>query len=128
MGNIQHTSNQGEKWMRYIARVLALIWACWWTFFGLIAGAGEGYGPSGILAHAAVPGLVFLVAAVIAWRWEVIGGILLLLEGLATLIVFWFSRTAEGFLTLTSPPLVAGLLFLAISLRARMSGTLQNSA
>jgi hypothetical protein len=123
MGNIQPIGNRAAKPMRYLARTLALVWAVWWTLFGLIAGMGEGYAPLGILAHATVPGLIFLVAAVIAWRWEVIGGILLLLEGLGTLYVFGYSRTIEGFLILTLPPLVAGLLFHASSLKARMSRT-----
>jgi hypothetical protein len=123
MENISHSGERWSRWLRYSARALALIWACWWTLFGLLSGAGEGYNLSGILLHATVPGLVFLAAAVIAWRWEAIGGVLLLLAGLGTLIVFWYARTPQGFLLLTLPPLVAGLLFLVSWLRARPPGT-----
>ena len=61
--------------MRQIARGLALIWACWWFFFGLVSGAGKGF--KGILANApnALPGLVFLVSVAIAWHREAAGGI-----------------------------------------------------
>jgi hypothetical protein len=115
------------KWMRYGARGIALIWAGWWTLFGLLAGIGEGYDLSGVFLHTLVPGLVFLAAAVIAWRWEVIGGILLLLEGSGTLIMFWFARTIEGFATLALPPLVAGLLFLANWMRAKGGSLVHNT-
>jgi hypothetical protein len=120
---MENVVDQRSRWLCYSARALALIWACWWTLFGLLAGMGEGYNLLGILRHAAVPGLVFLVAAVFAWRWEAIGGVLLLLAGLGTLVVFWFAHTPEGLLTLTLPPLVAGLLLIASWLRARRPGT-----
>jgi uncharacterized integral membrane protein len=106
-----------DKWVRYLARGIALVWALWWTLFGLLAGISEGYDWLGIFRHAAVPGLVFLLAAVIAWRWEIIGGTLLILEGIATLVVFPFTRTLEGFLTLFLPPLIAGTLFVASRIR-----------
>jgi DMSO/TMAO reductase YedYZ heme-binding membrane subunit len=32
--------------MRYIAQALALIWAGWWTFFGLACGLSEGMSPA----------------------------------------------------------------------------------
>jgi hypothetical protein len=107
---------------------LALLWACFWTVFGLLSGIGEGYGLSGILFHTALPGLVFLIAAIVAWRWKVIGAILLLLEGLSTFMVYGFSRTTAVFLTLTFPPLLAGLLFLAAWRMARMPETRQDGA
>jgi hypothetical protein len=100
------------KWPRYIARAGALLWAGWWTLFGLLSGIGEGLEPGGIFMHTLMPGLLFLALAVIAWRWEVPGGILLLLAGLWSLDMFWFARTPQGFLLLALPPLLAGLLLL----------------
>ncbi len=72
MADIDFTGDRATKWIRYMARSLALIWAGWWTFFALVSGAGEGL--KGLLANApnALPGLVFLVSAAIAWRWEAI--------------------------------------------------------
>lgn len=104
--------------IRRIARALALIWACGWALFGLLAGIGEGYDLVGVFRHTAFPGLAFLVVALIAWRWEIVGGILLILEACGTLFLFWFSRTPEGFLTLTLPPLIAGVLFIVDWIRA----------
>ena len=74
MTNINYTGDRTTKWMRYVARALALIWAGWWTFFGLASGLAEGLSPAGVLLHATLPGLIFLVSAVITWRWEAIGG------------------------------------------------------
>jgi hypothetical protein len=102
-----------RRWIRYTARALALIWAGWWTLFGLLAGIGEGYGPEGVLLHMAIPGLLFLLAAAVAWRWELIGALMLGFEGALTLLVFPFARTPVGFLMLALPPLLAGGLFFA---------------
>ncbi len=130
MANIGHTGNRATKRMLYIARALALIWASWWTFFGLVSGAGEGL--IGILANApnALPGLVFLASAAIAWRWDAIGGVVLILEGLLVLIGypvithgrFPLSTIVPVLLTIALPPLVAGFLFLASWRKSRTGG------
>jgi hypothetical protein len=110
-------------WMRYVARVLSLIWAGWWVFFGVASGIDERGKPIEILLHAAAPGLVFLVSALVAWRWETVGAVLLLLEGLLVLIGYplmvhgrfslWTIVFVE--LTMALPPLVSGVLFLIAS-------------
>ena len=121
MKEIDYTGDRVARWMRYVARALALIWAGWWTFFGLACGLGEGMSPAGVLLHAALPGLIFLVSAAIAWRWEAIGGIVLVLEGLLVFIAypvmtysrFPLSTIVFVLLTMALPPLAAGFLFLA---------------
>lgn len=114
-------------WTRWTARGLSLIWAVFWTWFGLDSGIGEGGKPLEVLLHTAVPGLVFLGSALMAWRWEPVGGVLLLLEGLIVLIGYplltQHSRmplSAKIFveLTMALPPLVSGILFLTASRRA----------
>ncbi|MGB5635675.1 MAG: hypothetical protein WBM44_23180 [Waterburya sp.] len=118
--------NAGErvtKWMRYCARALAIIWAGWWTFFGLASGFGEGSDLVGVLIHTAFPGLVFLSVAVLAWRSPAMGGIALLLVGVLTFILFPgtmdFPFPSRIFMLLTFhlPPLIAGFLSLASSWR-----------
>ncbi len=107
------------KWMRYVARALATLWAGWWTVFSLLSGLGEGYGLGGFFVH---PGWIFLLAALIAWRWEIVGGALLILEGLGILAYYPFSWRSEGFLTLALPPLVAGAIFVVVGIMARRPG------
>jgi len=113
-------NNRTTKWMRYAARTLALLWAGWWVFFGLASGLGEGLSPVGILIHTALPGLVFLVSVALAWRWETVGGVVLILEGVFVLIAypvmtydhFPLATIIFVLLTMALPPLAAGLLLL----------------
>jgi hypothetical protein len=119
MTSLNYAGDRETKWMRDIARILALVWAGWWTFFGLASGLGEGLDPSGVAIHIAMPGLIFLIVALIAWRWEAIGGILLGLVGLIVLIAYpatTYGRLPPAtisfaVLTMALPPLVAGMLF-----------------
>jgi hypothetical protein len=108
-----------HKGLRYIARVIALVWSGWWTIFGLIAGFAEGYSLLGIILHAIFPGVFFLLTVLVAWKWEIVGTFLILGQALLTLIVFWFARTPVGFTTLTLPPMLAAILFLADWLKQR---------
>ena len=119
MAVIKEAGNRTTNWMRYIARVLALIWAGWWTFFGLVSGAGEGL--RGVLTNApnTLPGLVFLICTAIAWRWEAIGGVALLMCGLVTLFFFHIGKNLFLLLTAVLPPLAAGFLFLVSWWEAR---------
>jgi hypothetical protein len=109
------------KQIRKIARVLTILWASGWILFGLSSALSEGMTPSGVLLHAALPGLIFLLTTIIAWRWELIGGKLLMFEGL--LILVFFPVIAAGsipfggilyvILTMALPPLGAGFLLRA---------------
>ena len=111
--------------MRNVARGLSLIWAGWWVFFGLASGLAEHLSPAGIARHTAVPGLLFLASALLAWRREAPGGGLLVLEGLAVFLGYrsWmgtrvpWSTVVFVWLTMALPPVVAGGLFLAGALR-----------
>ena len=106
--------------LTWFARLLALTWAGWWTFFGLASGIGEKLKPVGIAVHAAVPGLIFLATALLAWRWPVAGGIALVAEGVAVLIAyplvfgprFPLATVAFVLVTMALPPFIAGTMLL----------------
>ena len=109
------------KWLslRNAARVLAILWAGFWIWFGLASGIAEKLTPGGVLLHTAVPGLFFVLLLVVAWRWEAVGGALLVLIGLLMAVAYpiLFRRLPAltiflTDLTLALPPLVAGVLFL----------------
>jgi ABC-type uncharacterized transport system permease subunit len=125
----------GVKWLRIGGLALALVWAGWWTFFGIASGIGEKMSPAGVFAHATLPGLIFCGSVAIAWWKESIGGIVLLLEGVVALIAyplmtyhnFPLSTIAFVILTMALPPLLAGLL-LIVDGRKSSPTTLQNSA
>lgn len=121
-------------WARWIARILSLVWAGFWVYFGLASGISEPTTERGklmdVLIHTAVPGLVFLVSALIAWWWQAVGGVLLLVEGLVIAVGYLLMTQHSRFSLLTKsqvdlmlalPPLVSGILFLAASRMAAQS-------
>lgn len=106
---------------RSAARVLMVVATAFWVWFGVGSAYVERGGSLNWLMHIMVPAGVFILSALAAWRWEGIGGGLLMLEGIAALafILYAFFRgkfTASTLilmgLTLGLPPLAAGLLFL----------------
>ncbi len=118
MASINFYLESQWKQIRKIARVLTMLWASGWILFGLSSGLYEGMTLRGVLLHTALPGLVFLLTTIVAWRWEVIGGKLLMFEGLLILVIFPviaagsipFSGILFVILTMALPPLVAGFL------------------
>jgi hypothetical protein len=106
--------------MRLIARVLSLLWAAFWVWFGVASGIGEGLTAAGTLMHTAAPGLIFLGSALLAWRVELVGGIGLIAEGLLVCVAYPVMASGRFppqtiffvLLTMGAPPLIAGLLFL----------------
>jgi hypothetical protein len=79
-----------DKWMRHCALALGLLWACWWVFFETAEAMG-----SGVFGQAIMFAVLMLGVMVIAWRWSVIGGALLIVEGIAAIAFFtpmWLHR------------------------------------
>jgi hypothetical protein len=107
---IETAGHGTAPWLRLAARSLALIWAVFWSGFGLLSGIAEGGGIQAVLIHTLAPGLVFLAAAAVAWRWERLGGLLLAAAGLATLSAYGFARSMPGFVVLPLPGIVSGAL------------------
>ncbi|MFQ5814114.1 MAG: hypothetical protein ACE5I2_13140 [Anaerolineae bacterium] len=115
-------------WQRSTARVLMIIAIVFWLWFGIGSAYVERAGPFNWLMHILVPGGIFILSTLAAWRWEGIGGALLVLEGLAALsfivrTFLWGSFTPSTLvlmcLTLGLPPLAAGILFLLYWQRSR---------
>lgn len=97
---------------KMIARLIASAWAGWWALFGLLSGLGEGLDLVGVLMHSLVPGGIFILATAIVWRWETVGGVLLVAIGLATIQYYPFASSVLGAMTLSLPPTLAGFIFL----------------
>ncbi|MCI5077287.1 hypothetical protein [Oricola sp.] len=105
---------------RWAARVIAIAAILFLSMFAL-----DAFRPGTLWTEAAIefavhllPSLALLVALVIAWRIEWLGGILFLFAGLSPFLLL--SNPAAVNLMLGGPLLVAGLLFLASNrLRAR---------
>jgi len=103
----------------WTARIVALLWGGFWVWFGLASGIAEGAGFIGTIRHTLTPGLILLASALFAWKYEKIGGGLLIVEGLIIAIAypllfgsrFPFSTVFFVLLTMAVPPLAAGILF-----------------
>lgn len=105
--------------MSLTAYTLALAWALFWVWFGLTSGISEGIGPSGVLVHALMPGVIFLALALSAFYSEGIGGMLLLSTGALFAVLYPLvfpsaSLSVKVFceLALAAPPVIAGVLLL----------------
>ena len=129
MGKKRHTPARGTRWMRWIARVLASVAGALWLFVFLISLVAEvisGGGPPPLNEGMVLTELVIILAtgAAIAWRWEGIGGIILL-EGAIAFGTFSYvtARSNKVWIMLfTSVPfVVAGILSLACSIARRGS-------
>ena len=112
--------------MVYGARALALLWAGFWIFFFVGSVVAEPT-PSHVIVVGAGVLLLFVTLALVPWRWEVTGGLLLVVMSL--LIGVTYAIMSAGIVrrdgsrlplavraittvVFTGPPLVAGILFL----------------
>jgi len=100
------------------ARALALVWGGFWTFF-FVAESWAWHTPLGAALPWVGLGLLFVCVGLIAFRWELTGGLLLILVGLSIGVAYavWgpLLPVTSRFLTLalfSAPPVVAGILFL----------------
>jgi len=79
------------KYLRNIARYFLLVIGLLVFTFALLSGS-EGYGGGimGIIKNSpnALPWLIFLIFVFIAWKWELVGGIIITIFGIAALIFF----------------------------------------
>ena len=116
MTDVSSCDSRKRKWIRFSARVLILCWVGFWGFFLVATLLSEPFQVTAFTPMAIY--LLFFIAPVfVAWRWERIGGVLLLIIG--HLIMFGYplvmsrslSTVAMIYLTMAFPPLIAGLLF-----------------
>lgn len=129
MTGVRCTTGWATRLMRYIARALALIWAGWWAVFVFLfifyltghvvtAGPPRQLGVEFCLMFLLILAPFILVpwaSVAIPWRWEAVGGVVLVAEGLFLFIVISliFELDLVTVTTTAFPPLVAGVLFLA---------------
>ncbi|MBI3361902.1 MAG: hypothetical protein HY023_12415 [Chloroflexi bacterium] len=103
-----------KRTLLWTPRVLGIAFAAFISLFALDV-FSEGYTFwETILALAIhlVPTYLILIVLVVAWRWELIGGIMFV--GLGAVFLAWFVRPFHWgtFLLLSGMPFLIGLLFL----------------
>lgn len=110
----------GGALLHWIARVIFILWALFWLYFNIGSGIVEAaeYGWKSLAGHFAVAAII-LIAALIAWFFEGMGGPLLILLALALCYFFVIPAglsTPNGvflLLAMVLPALVAGVLLVA---------------
>ena len=113
-----------------LARALALSWAGFWLLF-FVAESWVWSAPLSVLACWAGVGLLFLIFALLPWRWEMTGGLALTVLGLLLAVAYPIWARAQlptasrviSTVTLSGPPLVAGIVFLMHHLRTAAART-----
>ena len=116
--------------------VIGLVWASLWTIFIAASALSEGFGPitgeAVVASSVLVLGVVFLWGSlVIAWKRELVGGILLITAGLLVIIGYPLGVANRidpvGIILVVAimglPPVVAGLLFILPWRKELSSGT-----
>ena len=124
-----HQAVGGQKvWQRRAAIILVVIAIVFWLWFGIgsaIVTQGTAFD---WFMYLMMPGGVFIFSGLIAWRWNRLGGILLILEGLLALIFVIIAFISGNYdlsafilmiLTLCLPPLVSGILFTIYGMQIR---------
>lgn len=103
---------------RTIAWVIFIIWGAFWIFFNVASGFAEygDLGIGGLMSHL-VPAIILLVVMWISLRWEIWGGLLLILAGLVA--AFMFNMNVPG-----KEPIQSLLLFSVLGLPALLVGML----
>jgi len=101
------------KILRTIARYTLLIFGVLVFVFALLSGSETfGGGIKGILKNSpnALPWLVLVILVFVAWKWELVGGILITLLGIAALIFFgiFSANFSTGTLIICLIPFILG--------------------
>ena len=102
--------------LRNIARYSLLVITLLVIIFALLSGSEEyGGGITGIIKNSpnAIPWFILLILVYVAWRWELTGGIIIVLSGIGMTYFFNFAGTNFFLVTfiLTSAVTILGSFF-----------------
>jgi len=103
-----------NKWLYWSPRILAILFTIFISLFALDV-FGESYGfwqvILALLIHL-VPTFILVIALLIAWRWELAGGIIFIVLGLWYIIMVFGKLTFITILLMAGPLFLIGILFL----------------
>ncbi len=103
-----------KKALYWAPRILAILFTIFISLFALDV-FSEGYGfwetIVALFMHL-VPTYLLIIALLIAWQREYIGGIIFIILGIFYVIMAWSNLTFKIFLILPGPLFLIGILFL----------------
>jgi len=104
------------KYLRNTARTILLIISIFFFVFALLSGAEEyGGGLMGVVKNSpnALPWLLLLILIYVAWKWELVGGVLVALMGVGTIFFFHSYRFPIVFFAVSLPLIILGGFLIA---------------
>jgi len=103
-----------KKSLFWMPRILGILFAVFVSIFAFDV-FDEGYGfwktILALLIHLIPTGLI-LLALIIAWRWEWVGGILFIALGIWYIIAFWGRFILISYIMISGPLFLIAILFL----------------
>jgi hypothetical protein len=103
-----------EKTLYWIPRILTILAILFMMMFSFDVFRGNeplGRKLLGFLIHN-IPVLILTAILIIAWRWEIIGGVVFILCSVAGSIIFFSHSGNTGSIIIMIPFLIVGILFL----------------
>jgi len=110
----------GLVWARWIGRVLVLLWALFLVILWIREGIPDikAHTWSGMFLVFLILTVVAIVMVFIAWNYNVVGGILLILEAIAGTVIYYTSQSLLPhagtctYVCMASLPFLAGIFFI----------------
>ncbi|MCK5283207.1 MAG: hypothetical protein KAK00_07395 [Nanoarchaeota archaeon] len=103
-----------NKWLYWAPRILAISFAVFTTLFAVDV-FWKGYGFWGtvlaLLIHL-IPTYLIIIATLVAWKWETIGGIIFIVLGISYIIMIMDKASMIAYLVIAGPVILAGSLFI----------------
>lgn len=108
-----------DRFSVWAPRILSLLFVLFLMLFSLdifTVGASTGEIAIGLLLHN-IPALVLLIAVIISWKYEIVGGIVFVLAGIAYTVLLLLPGSPSGerllpALIIALPAIVVGVLFI----------------
>jgi hypothetical protein len=103
-----------SKILYWIPRILTILAILFMMMFSLDTfGGNESFGAKmlGFFIHN-IPDLILIVILIIAWKWEVEGGVLFIIASIIGFIYFHSFSGNPGSLIVIGPFLIVGILFI----------------
>lgn len=88
MRQIGKFKNMNKKVISVLVKILLLVIALFWLIFSLMSGFEDSGGFNNL--PNALPWLVLLIGVMIAFRWEIVGSVLIILYAVFAMIFFGF--------------------------------------
>lgn len=103
-----------ERLLYWIPRIFTILAIIFMMMFSLdMVGGNEELGKKllGLLIHN-IPALILIAVLIIAWKWEIAGGVLFIIAFIGMAIFFNSFSGNPGSIVVIAPFLITGILFL----------------